>query len=114
MRRPRILKPAFWIMARISPDCPAATASGLMMENVRSIDISLETALDLFAQFRGRGAYRDSGVFHSFDLVRGLPAAAGDNRAGVAHAPSRRRGLPGHETDHRLLHVRLHIGGRGL
>ena len=36
MRSPRILNPACWIMARISPACPAATASGLMIEKVRS------------------------------------------------------------------------------
>src|ERR1017187_6648436 len=35
MRSPTTWKPPFWIMARISPACPAATASGLMMEKVR-------------------------------------------------------------------------------
>ena len=34
--QPDNLETGLWIMARISPACPAATASGLMMENVRS------------------------------------------------------------------------------
>ena len=39
---------------------------------------------------------------------------AGNDRAGVAHAASRRRGLPGDEADHRLLHSRLHKFRRGF
>ena len=52
--------------------------------------------------------------FHGLDLLRRRALAAGDDRAGVAHAASRRRGLAGDESDHRLLHVRLHVLRRGL
>ena len=34
---------------------------------------------------------------------------AGNDRTGVAHATSRRRGLPGDEADNRLLNVLLYV-----
>ena len=70
--------------------------------------------LNLLSDFGRRGADRDACLFHRLDLVRGLARAAGNDRARVAHAASGRRRLPGDESDHRLLHVRLHIGRGGL
>ena len=110
---PTMRKPAFWIMARISPAWPAATASGLMMENVRSIAHS-RLVLNLFADVGGRGADGDAGGLHGRDFVLGLAAAAGDDGAGVAHAAAGRRGLAGDEADDRLLHVLLDVGGGRL
>ncbi len=48
---------------------------------------------------------RDAGALHRLHLVRGGAAAAGDDRAGMAHAAARRRGGAGDEADHRLLHL---------
>ena len=49
----------------------------------------------------------DAGGAHGFVFfLRGALAAA-DDRAGMAHAAAGRRGLPGDEADHRLLHVFL-------
>src|SRR5215471_18039998 len=47
---------------------------------------------DRITDGRGRLGYTDPGYFHSFDLLfrRSLPA--GNNGAGMPHAPSRRRG----------------------
>ncbi len=53
----------------------------------------------------------DPGGGERLHLVGRGALAAGDNRPGVAHAPPRRRGLAGDESDDRLLDVRLDIGG---
>ncbi len=47
-------------------------------------------------------------------LSDALPAPAGDDGAGVPHAASGGRGLAGHESHHRLLHVGFHVGRGGL
>jgi len=43
-----------------------------------------------------------------------VPLSAADDRASVTHAASGRRGLPRDKSDHRFLHVRLDIRGRGF
>src|SRR5580658_6831112 len=98
------------MMARIWPDWPAATASGLMMANVRSI---LECGFNFLADVGGRGADDDARGGHGGHFVLGLAAASGDDGSGVAHATAGGRGLSGNETDHWLLHVFLDIC-RGL
>src|SRR5262249_52906603 len=99
------------MMAMISPACPAATASGFMIANVRSMS---DYAFHLFADFRGCGAYRNAGRLHRRDLVLGPAAAAGNDGARVAHAAARGRGLPGDKSDHRLSHVFFYVGCGGF
>src|SRR5215467_1252723 len=48
---------------------------------------------------------------HRGHLLCGGPFAAGDDRAGVAHATSGRRGLAADEADHGLLDVLLDVFG---
>ena len=48
---------------------------------------------------------------HSFVFLDGGTRAAADNRARVAHAASRRRCLPGDQSDDRLFHMVLDVGG---
>ena len=55
-----------------------------------------------------------AGGFEGGDLVGGRAAAAGDDGAGVSHAPARRRRLAGDEGDHRLGHVLADELGRLL
>ena len=43
MRSATSRKPAFSIRARMCPALPAFTASGLMMENVLSVNVSLDS-----------------------------------------------------------------------
>src|SRR5216684_4378326 len=60
--------------------------------------------LDHRAAERRRGiGDGDAGALHRLDLVFGRAAAAGDDGAGMAHAPAGRCGGAGDETDHRLL-----------
>src|ERR1700675_1333340 len=98
------------MMARIWPDWPAATASGLMMAKGRSI---LEGVLYFLAGVGGGGADDNTSGGHGGDFIFGFAAASGDDRAGVAHAAAGGRGLSGNEADHGLLHVFLDKG-RGL
>src|SRR4051794_20095118 len=112
---PRMLKPVSWILARIAPALPAATASGLMIANVRSILFScFEQSLHFFAHDRRCLTHRDAGRFHCGNLVRSFAGTAGDNSARVTHAPSWRCGLSGDESDNRLLHIGLDVLRGGL
>ena len=52
-----------------------------------------------------------AGLGQRVHLLGRRALAAGDDRAGVAHAASRRRGLAGDEADHRLLELALDEGG---
>src|SRR3546814_5114561 len=54
------------------------------------------------AEQRGRGADADARFFHRRDLVLGAALAAREDRAGVAHAASRRRGAARGEAGPRL------------
>ena len=56
----------------------------------------------------GRRMIADAGRLERGDLLLGGAGRAGDDRAGVAHAAARGRGLPGDEADDRLRHVLLH------
>src|SRR5580692_445149 len=133
----RMWKPFFSNCSMMSPTAFLATASGFTMVRVRCrvfimgrlfldswlLDLfwllgtgTRYSALDLNSQRRHKrlpyGRWRfchaDAGRFHHFDLLRGCALAAGNDRPGVTHSASRRRGLPGDEADHRLLHVGLH------
>src|SRR3989442_1086627 len=102
--------------ARISPACRAFTASGLMIENVRSVN-GLTSAL-LLERFRHRGPdvrrglhHPDAGLFHRLHLLGRGALAAGDDGPRVAHAPAGGGGLAGDEAHHRLPHALLHEGG---
>src|SRR6267142_2368201 len=59
------------------------------------------------AEIRGRFYGADAGGGHRGVLVLGGALAAADDRAGVAHAASRRSGLAGDEADDGLLYVGL-------
>src|ERR1700730_15452603 len=56
----------------------------------------------------------DAGALHRLDLVSGRAGAAGDDGAGMPHAPARRRGGAGDEADHRLLGLAALHEVRGL
>src|SRR5579884_1371785 len=51
---------------------------------------------------RGRWGNNDAGALQRRDLVGGAALAAGDDRAGMTHAPPGRRGAAGNEADDRL------------
>src|SRR5436305_900453 len=57
------------------------------------------------AEPRGAGAHAHAGFLERRDLVLRRALAAGDDRAGVAHAAAGRRRLAGDEGDDGLLHV---------
>ena len=48
---------------------------------------------------------------HGFVFFCGGACAAADDRTGVAHAASRRRGLPGDQSDDRLFNILLDVDG---
>ena len=59
------------------------------------------------AEPRRRRRDLDAGRFHGGDLGFRAALAAGDDGAGMAHAPAGRRGAAGDEADHRLLAAAL-------
>src|SRR5690348_10724113 len=59
------------------------------------------------ANHRRRLGHADARGLEGTDLFRRRAMSAGNNGAGVAHAPSRRRGLPGDKRHHWLAHMRL-------
>src|SRR5690349_7450417 len=67
------------------------------------------------ANHRRRLGHADARGLEGTDLFRCRAMPAGNNGAGVAHAPSRRRGLPGDKRHHWLAHMRLdELGCRRL
>src|SRR5271154_5101462 len=130
----RMWKPFFSNCSMMSPTAFLATASGFTMVRVRCRvfiivvgRLSLVVGLMLFAGTRysvldfncerrhkrfpnrcWRFCHADAGRFHGLDLLRSRALAAGNDRAGMAHAASGRRGLPGDEAHHRLLHMGPH------
>src|SRR5215471_12706756 len=98
-----ILNPAFSRRARICPACPAFTASGLMIENVRSVmpsvPLVLESSRDGRADVRGRLDHVDARRLHRPHLFRGGALAARDDGPRVPHAAPGRGGLAGDEAD---------------
>src|SRR6185295_12220506 len=115
---PSTVRPACSKRAMICPDTPLATASGLMMVRVRWTAIA-EGSLPFLAEHAGHGGAHvgraldggDASRFHGRHLLGRGPLAAGDDRAGVAHAAARRGGLTADEADHRLGDVGLDEGG---
>src|SRR5712692_5213868 len=117
---------------RISPASPRPTASGLMMARVRSrATRSSEDEISGMNQGGINPPLRQYLCERSTDIGRALHAvnsrgshdgvlflrragSAADDGAGVTHTAAGRRGLPGDEADHGLLHVCLDIGGRGF
>src|SRR3984885_15619261 len=67
---------------------------------------------DRAAQFARARRHGQSVAAHGLGLLRGAVAGGGDDRPGMAHAPSLRRGQPGHVADDRLSHVLHHPLGR--
>src|SRR5262249_58945254 len=88
-----------------------ATASGLMMVRVRSMAMAplalAEHARDGGAHVGGTLDGGDAGRFHRLHLLGGGAFAARDDRARVAHAAARRRGLAADEADDRPCAVPL-------
>src|SRR5829696_6125029 len=111
---------SFWVTPPITF---LATASGLMIEKVRSIAMtwvlqtagvprSLQQLGEGLAHLGGRRRHRDTGGLEGRDLGLGVALATRDDRAGVAHALARRRGDAGDERRDRLLDVVLdELGG---
>src|SRR5882672_8445181 len=108
----------------MAPAWPAFTASGLMIENVLSLNgltsfAAAESGGRLFLEDRGDGGpevgrgldHPDPRVRHRTHLLGRGPLAAGDDGPRMAHAPPGRRGLPRDEADHRLLDLGLDEGG---
>src|SRR4029079_18251714 len=128
----RIWKPFFSNCSMMSPTAFLRTASGLMIVRVRSrvfiifrILVNLEIlplpnladylhsythrSQCCFADYGWRPGYPNSSRFHGLNFLFRGSFAAGDDRAGMPHAASRRSGLSSDETDHRLLHVIFYI-----
>ena len=88
-------KPAFSRRDRIAPALPAFTASGLMIENVARPSVALpsyfffSSVLDRRADVGRRLDDVDAGGLHRLHLLGRGALAAGDDRAGVAHAAAR-------------------------
>src|SRR5450755_2326726 len=57
------------------------------------------------AQIRRRFHGANARGVHRFIFMLGSALPSADNRAGMAHAPPRGRGLPGNKADDRLLNV---------
>ena len=106
---------------RIAPALPAFTASGLMIEKVRSVTIRSSSCYFFLSSF-ATAAPMSAGDFTTwmpaasiaFIFSAAVPLPPEMIAPGVAHAPARRRRLAGDEADDRLLHVRLHERGRLL
>src|SRR5690606_11082910 len=64
--------------------------------------LALEHLDERLAQPGRRGRNPDARRFHGGDLGFGVPLAARNHGARMAHGPSRRRGPPGDEPGHRL------------
>src|SRR5579883_3567840 len=65
----------------------------------------LHRSLHANAQVGGAVGHDDAGGAEGGDFVLGCAAAAADDGAGMAHALTRRRRLPGDERRHRLFDV---------
>src|SRR5882724_12229658 len=59
------------------------------------------------AEFGGAGRDDEAVRLHDFRLFRGAVTFGGNDRSGMAHAATLRRGQPGHVTDDRFGHVLL-------
>src|SRR6185312_5398317 len=83
--------------------CPAMTS----VETSSVAASALEHVDQSRADARRRRRHLDAGRFHRGDLRFRVALAAGDDRAGVAHAAARRRRASGDEAGHRLLAAAL-------
>src|SRR5689334_15024028 len=127
---PMMWKPFWWMVLIMSPVACLATASGLMMARVRcwvfmisrwslvvgrwsdGADTAFLHCIEQgFPDQRRRLHYGDARGFERLHLLGRRAVTAGNDRTGVAHAASRRRGLAGDEGDHRLLHVLFDVLG---
>src|SRR5258708_34243198 len=73
----------------------------------RSLHSHSQRGRQRFADLSWRFRDFEASLFHGSNLLSRSALAAGDDRAGVSHAASRRRSLSGDEADDRLLHMRL-------
>src|SRR5262245_46023720 len=87
---------------------PGSVAAGSLLEDGARV---LREGL---ADLGGGARDRDSGGLEGGDLVDGAALAAGDDRAGVAHALAGRRVLSGDERGDGLLHALRDEARRGL
>src|ERR1019366_9991569 len=105
----------------MSPMCPAATASGLMMVKVRSVAMVLRSEetfnsecflihdlLQRSADKRGTFCDRDTGGLERRDLIRRGSFSPGNDRTGMAHATARWRRAARDEAYNWLLYMGLH------
>src|SRR5436190_3883770 len=72
----------------------------------------LDDALNCCAHIGGTVYNGNAGGAKGCHLLGRRPLAAGDDRTGMAHPASGRRGLPGDEADNRLLEIHLDPRGR--
>src|SRR5688572_5295564 len=113
-------KPCCSIAWMIGPVCSPFTASGLMIAKVCSIAMSVSPGVLRARHPRHEGlgelgrarADRHAGLGQRRDLRGRRALAARDDRARVAHALARGRGLAGDERGERLLEVGADPGGR--
>src|SRR3954447_1871887 len=106
-------------ISRVSPNenSPPPISTSLVSGSVRSMwRAFIELLLPHLSHFRTHLARRlydvNAGRFERGHLLRRGAFAAADDRAGVAHAASRRCRLSRDERDDRLRHVRFHERGR--
>src|SRR5512139_1960037 len=100
---------AVWVSCSQNPS-PASSIDPPLVGRPRL----LQHALQELAHLRGVLRHPDAAGLHHRELLLRRALAAGDDRAGVAHALAGRCGDAGDEAHHRLLHVLLHPLGGGL
>src|SRR5215471_21301015 len=100
--------PAFSISLMTAPAFPALTVSGFKIVNVFCINVLNElfqTSLHRLTDLGGTLHDADSCGLHGGHLFVRSSLAAGNDGAGMAHSPARRRGLTADEADYGLLYI---------
>src|SRR5271169_1072483 len=99
------MKPALAPVRKVVPSRSAMPALYACSEP-RLPDLGPQHLVHRRADGGGRFRDHDSGALQRLHLVAGAAFAAGNDRAGMAHAPARRCGAAGDEPDDRLFPAR--------